>query len=319
MKLLEMPPYLHPTSTVYIDRDKDYLAWLTKSVSSNIHIFNDGYAAAEFIESTTENTAQYYSERPTTACVIDKINSIHRFTEISVAVSAFHIGHKDLLSQNGLSVLSDITRTEIQTVILDSTMTDEQAIQALNSLLINFYISKDAEEVDNRVASIVNNLETRYFYAMSHRLYGEILRKPTVCNNYEFVEYFEDVAETAEVVEYYYVDNPAGFLAIDKNGVIDRYIAQDLSDYRKYLSTLLENPLLDAECVKILQSESHSPDFYSLNGDYDINKMRGWRDNLYPLMVSQGQRPFVFARIPACFSTDASYAEFRAVSSNQMQ
>lgn len=314
MKTPEIPLFFHPTSTVYIDTDRDYLTSLTKSIDSNFLFFGDGHSALDYIDTHVQNTERYYALRPPINNIIDKIHSIYRFTEVGVAVSALRLSDFD-----GLSIFSQINRREIQTVILDTAMTHEQAIQGLNSQLLNFYLSKDDEEIEARMASIVNSLQNRYFFEMSHWLYGDTQRKSTIFDNHEFVSYFEQVIDETGIEEYYYVENPSGVLAIHRDGTIDRYIAQDLRAYDDYMSTLFKNPLIDRECVQKLEGQSYTPDFYDLNGALNLKKIRSWEDNLYPLTISQCEHPFVFAHIPACFSTDASYAAFRAVSSNQMQ
>lgn len=315
LKNLEMPLYTHPTSTSYIDSDSNYTARLTKAVDSNINCFVDGYSAIEFIEANIENTEQFYAFRPAIDNIIAKIQSIYRFTETSVVVSAFRL----MNNACGLSLLSDISREPIQTLMLDATMSDLQVQHAHNSNIINFYLDKDGEEIDNRVASIVSTLDVRYFYGMAHRMYGDVLRKPSICDNHEFVCHFEEVAEKTGIVEYYYVENPGGFLVIHENGVIDRYLAQELPEYKKSMSTLVKNPLIDDELAAALTGDTYAADLYDLNGDLNITKIREWRDNLYPLSTYSCSRPFIFSRIPGCYSTDACYASFRAVPSNQMQ
>lgn len=148
-------------------------------------------------------------------------------------------------------------------------------------------MSKNGKDIGNRAASIAGTLAERYFYEMSHRMYGDILRKPSICNNYTFAGHFDAVTEDADIVEHYYVDNPSGFLVINHEGIIDRYIAQGLPEYKESMFNLVRNPLIAFELEKVLTGDSYTADLYDLNGALSIAKIRAWRDNVYPLSIFQ--------------------------------
>lgn len=120
MKKLEMSLYSNPTSTPYIDPDKNYVARLTRTVNSTINCFVDRDSAAECINTSINNTEQFYALRPAIHNVVDKIHSIHRFTEVSVVVLAFRLMNK----ASGFCFLDSIRREQIQSLMLDATMSD---------------------------------------------------------------------------------------------------------------------------------------------------------------------------------------------------
>src|SRR5699024_927571 len=125
----------------------------------------------------------------------------------------------------GLDLCAQITNPNVKKVLLTGVADERLAIEALNIELIDFYISKRESGLAQRLRSIIAHLETRYFqdlYAWSRD--SEVRNILPQLFDAAFADYFEDVIERLNIVEYYPLPDSRGFRLIDGYGQCKRLV-----------------------------------------------------------------------------------------------
>ena len=225
----EINLFRHPTSTVYIDDSTAFLYSITLGVDHQpFRSFGDPFAGLDYVE----QFAHIYDQEPTeneeaatpqstskfganiTNLVQQKLKNGSRFAEPSVVVVDY-----SMPQMNGLDLCSRITNPYIKKVLLTGVADEKIAIKALNTELIDFYISKSESSLSQELYRIVDHLRDRYF----KEIYGwtkdsRIKKLVPYLFNSDFADYFEDINERLNIVEHFPIESPWGFLLISGDG-----------------------------------------------------------------------------------------------------
>lgn len=240
----ELCLFRHPTTTVFVDDSDDFLYSIALGVDrlpyrsfsvpaqglAYVNQFTSSHdcPAAESLPSGSPALGKLFSR----AC--SRLNNERRFAEPSVLV----VDHS-MPSMTGLELCSQITNPNIKKVLLTGVADERMAIEALNIDLIDFYISKRESGLAQRLRSIIAHLETRYF----QDLYGwsrdsEVRTALPQLFDAAFADYFEDVVERLNIVEYYPLIDNSGFRLISGYGQCTRLLVLSEAQLNERLDTL---------------------------------------------------------------------------------
>lgn len=225
----EINLFRHPTTTVYIDDSTAFLYSITLGVDHQpFRSFSDPFAGLDYVEQYTHNYDQDMSDQPPSdsskpasrlghnfdMLVQRKLQNSVRFAEPSVVVIDY-----SMPQMNGLDLCSRITNPYVKKVLLTGVADEKIAIKALNTELIDFYISKSESTLSQELYRIISHLKDRYFQDIYGWTKDIRIRKlvPYLYNN-EFADYFEDICERLNIVEHYPLETPWGFLLISSDG-----------------------------------------------------------------------------------------------------
>ncbi len=322
----EISLYCHPTTTVYIDDNKDFLNSLTmKSTPGSFKLFDDPHEGLVYIESQFRLSNNFSKSTPLRPDIhspqklvlpqnqiCQKLNTLNRFAEPSVVIVDF-----SMPNLNGLDLCSQITSPNCKKVLLTGVANEKQAIHALNSDLIDFYIGKNEEDLSNRLNAIVNTLNLRHFMDLipiSH--HDAMIQTPFIFDS-EFADYFEQVCDDLNVVEYYYVTNPGGFLLIDKLGNMKRLIVQTQQDYEQSLNDIIARGAPD-ECIEQLKQTTLMPFFQDEDGVFQASYLADWQQHTYPVTVVEGKEPYLCALVNKNYTCLTNYNDYLNMPSNRL-
>jgi len=322
----EFSLYYHPTTTVYIDDNKDFLSSLTmKADTGTFKAFDDPHEGLAYVAAMTKLSENFSKGEPLSPNintptklilpqnqVCKKLNTLNRFAEPSVVVVDFSMPHL-----NGLDLCSQISNPNTKKVLLTGVANDRQAIHALNSDLIDFFIGKDEEDLENRLASIVSTLNNRYFMdLMPLSSHDARLQLPFLYDS-EFADQFEQMCEDLDIVEYYYVTNPDGFLLIDRQGTINRLVVATCSGFETMLSDLAKEGAPE-ECIKALKNGGHLPFFQDDDGQFSPESLKAWKENIYPVKRVEGTQEYLCSLIKNQSKILTNYQEYVDMPSNRL-
>jgi len=322
----EFSLFCHPTTTVYIDDNKDFLNSLTmKSATGTFKAFDDPHEGLAYVESQFKLSEDFSKGKPMSPDIntpnklvlpqnqiCQKLNTLNRFAEPSVLVVDFAMPQL-----NGLDLCSQISNANTKKILLTGVANERQAIHALNSELIDFYIGKSEEDLSNRLSSIVSTLNNRYFMDLmplsSHDAYHQM---PFLFDS-DFADEFEQICEDLDVVEYYYVTNPGGFLLIDELGVISRLIVMT-EDERSLAIDELRLKGASDDCITKLKQHNHVPFFQNHDGIFEPGYLLDWGRHIYPVRPINAQQDYVCALVEKGFTSLTSYKEYLDMPSNRL-
>lgn len=322
----EFSLFHHPTTTVYIDDNKDFLNSLTmKSVPGSFKIFNEPHEGLSYIESQFKLSENFSKGQPMSPDintpnklilpqnqVCQKLNTLNRFAEPSVVVVDF-----SMPELNGLDLCSQLTNPYTKKVLLTGVANERQAIHALNSDLIDFFTGKNEEDLVKRLDAIVTTLNTRYFMDMMLLSNHEAKNQIPFLYDEEFADYFEQTCEDLNVVEYYYVTNPGGFLLIDAYGTISRLIVMTLRDHQLALDEIRRMGASD-DCMTTLEKKQQLPFFQDDNGKVQEAYLNEWQQHLYPVVEIDGEESFFCALLEKQSKSLTCYQEYLDMPSNRL-
>lgn len=321
----EISLYYHPTTTVYIDDNKDFLNSLALgSEPCSVKLFTDPHEALAFVEAQFKLAENFSKGEPMSPDintphklvlpqnqVCKKLDSLNRFAEPAVLIVDFSMPHL-----NGLDLCSQITHPSSKKVLLTGVANEKQAIHALNADLIDFYIDKSEEDLAGRLESIVSTLNARYFMDAIPLSNHDARQQLPFIFDTEFADYFEQLCEDHGIVEYYYVTNPGGFLLIDKFGTIGRLIVQTASELEQSITEVKERGAAD-DCISTLEEKTKLPFFQNEDGKFVQSFLDEWTHHLYPATVVEGNQQYYCAYIDKTSKCLTSYQEFLDMPSNR--
>jgi CheY-like chemotaxis protein len=220
----EISLFHHPTTTVFVDDSEEFLYSIALGVdrlpyrsfcnASQGLAYVNHFTTAYDVPSEEQPPSSSASVSKLLAQVERKLNDHNRFAEPSVLVVDY-----SMPSMSGLDLCSQITNPNVKKVLLTGVADEKIAINALNTELIDFYISKSENALSHRLRNIIMHLETRYFQDLFGWGRDSEVRKvlPHLFDT-AFADFFEDRLESMKIVEHYPLVDAAGFCLIDGYG-----------------------------------------------------------------------------------------------------
>lgn len=322
----ELSLFFHPTTTIYIDDNKDFLNSLTMKTSrGSFKTFTDPHEGLVYIESMYKLNENFFRGEPLSPGlgsdftlvipqnrVCQKLNTLNRFAEPSVIVVDFSMPHL-----NGLDLCAQITNPNTKKILLTGVANEKQAIHALNSDLIDFYVGKNEDDILSRLESIIHTLNHRYFMDLNPLSNQEAAKHIPCIFDSDFADYFEQTCEDLQVVEYYYVTNPGGFLLIDQHGNIHRLIVLGENEYRHSIQELKQHDL-PGDCFKNIEKNRLIPFMQNADGVVTKEQLKNWNQHLHPSTRIEGKQRYVCALITRHAHCLTSYQEYLDMPSNRL-
>ena len=224
----EINLFQHPTTTVYIDDSTAFLYSITLGVDHQpFRSFSDPFAGLDYVDQYAHNYEMNAASRQDQDFINasklgynfallaqNKLQNNARFAEPSVVVIDY-----SMPQLNGLDLCSRIQNPYVKKVLLTGVADEKIAITALNTELIDFYISKSEGSLSQELYRIIAHLQDRYFQDIYGWSKDSRLKElvPYLYNS-TFADYFEDISEQLNIVEHYPLEDPWGFLLVSADG-----------------------------------------------------------------------------------------------------
>ena len=322
----EFSLFYHPTTTVYIDDNKDFLNSLTmKAEPGSYKVFDDPHEGLVYVETQFKLIEDFSKGKPLSPDIntpnklilpqnqiCQKLNTLNRFAEPSVIVVDF-----SMPQLNGLDLCSQISNPNSKKVLLTGVANEKQAIHALNTDLIDFYVGKNEEDVVTRLASIVSTLNSRYFMDLMPLSNHDTMLQIPFLFDANFADYFEQICEDLGVMEYYYVTNPGGFLLIDKLGKMSRLIVMTQQEHKNAISEI-EARGAERTCVDTLSKGEHMPFFQNDDGVFEPNFLSKWQEHIHPIEKIGEEQAYMCSLITKRYMCLTNYQEYIDMPSNRL-
>ena len=219
-------PYIcyFPTTNVFIDDSKEYLESLYPILSANKNniykFFSNSSDAIEFIKKNVTNNQWY--KKYINAQENQNINQqAYNVTRFSIITNVF-IDY-NMPGLNGLEVAHELSNLGIRKVLLTGAADQETVIRAFNENLIDGYIRKDNELINEKIIKSINKGNNIYFEKIDTvRLnindedfkFKEIER---IKKNKEFIDLFNNLIKEHNIIEFYEVEKDLCYLFLDVN------------------------------------------------------------------------------------------------------
>lgn len=313
----EISLFHHPTTTVFVDDSEEFLYSVALGVDRlPYRSFCNASEGLAYVNQFTTSYDVPSRERPPSssasvsklfAQVERKLVDHNRFAEPSVLVVDY-----SMPSMNGLELCSQITNPNIKRLLLTGVADEKIAIDALNTELIDFYISKSESSLSHRLRSIITHLETRYF----QDLFGwsrdtEVRSVLPQLFDPAFADFFEETLEDRKIVEHYPLREMTGFCLINGYGGISHLVVYSERELELLLSKADLSQMSETKRKQLKQGQlipycpPHvSPVIQPREGQLFASTIIGGKQNYYCALVDEHHLP---AKVP---SNRTTYHQF---------
>ncbi len=290
--------FYYPTQVVLVDDDANFLdsVSLLLDRSINYRLFQSARQALEHVNRAmafSEVIKRSYSSYKTgpfdsdTLTHVD-INALHkeiynpdRFLMPSVVVIDY-----SMPEMSGLEYCVSLTNPYVKKILLTGRANTDLAVQAFNEGLIDQFINKNDPQLASKLNRSIANLQQQYF----SRTF-KILTDPVVASsqsrfltNPAFIEFFNILRSTHEIVEYYLIDMPySGFLLLDNKGRVSLVLIMSHVALLEHLRQCRARKA-PAELLAALEAGDMLPLFNIGNDGEHLNEafFKDWRQHYAP-------------------------------------
>jgi FixJ family two-component response regulator len=323
-------PFFHPSTVVFVDDNERFLNSFTMLLSENLayRCFSSTSAALSFVNDRAsmvpldQRCFSFLGQqhraggtlRLDLALIEQEISNPDRFQDISVVVVDY-----DMPEMNGLELCQSIRNRRIKKVLLTGVGDEKVAVRAFNDGLIDRFLTKSDPDIAQKINQTIRELQKRYFADISSMIQNTLeMKSPDFVRDQHFIDTFYELKKQRNIAEYYYVEDPNGFLMVTHTGKLYRLVVYSDTQADEQIFAIRKfNP--PADIVNRLKNRQSliwlwtSPD-----EDVDEPDNFDWHEFLHPAKKIVGNKTWYYAMVdnpPADIEYDeeqASYASYLA-------
>lgn len=244
-------PYYYPTTIVLVDDNQRFLDNFTLHLDESLawRCFSSANEALEHINQQAarvhldqrcffwyrESSAQEDNVLRLDLTLIEReISDPSRFKDISVVIVDY-----DMPEMNGLALCQRIRDPRIKKILLTGVADEKVAVQAFNDGIIDRFLMKSDPAITDRINQAIRDCQRKYFQEVSSMIQNTLaLKSPEFLYDNTFIEYFFSLKKAHSFVEYYYVEDPTGFVLVSDTGDLSRLLVYSEADLQRLLFAL---------------------------------------------------------------------------------
>jgi hypothetical protein len=221
---------------------------------------------------------------------IDSINSIFASNLPDDHVVSTLVVDQYMAPKNGLDILSSFKSPFVQKILISNMLTNEEAIQALNEGIINFYLCKMDPHFLNKLAKAIYENQRRFFCNLSMAL-PNFLSNDNPLMEHETLRVFEQIREDCKV-PYYYSNSSLRKFSFTDASLVKKLNLQIMTrdELNEYLGSY-QAESVPKEILNLINSEKMLPCF----DDSFIPDGENWGDYLQPAQSFQGKQKYLYS------------------------
>ena len=222
--------FYYPTQVILVDDDSDFLDAVSLILPRDLsyRLFQSARQALTHINNAQQHadlirrvyssykTGPFDSDTLTHIELYKEIYNAQRFNTPSVVVVDY-----SMPSMSGLEFCASLTNPYIKRILLTGQADTELAVQAFNAGLIDQFISKKDQDLENKLRNSIATLQQHYFSKSFKLITDPVIAnsQSRFINNPEFISYFNTLRGRHKFIEYYLIDEPySGFTFLNNKG-----------------------------------------------------------------------------------------------------
>jgi CheY-like chemotaxis protein len=311
MRQDEVPPFYFPTTVVFIDDSRDFLANLSLQLDAGLafRLYDSPADALVALNGTPSqpslverlfSVSRHGEEMPLSHHVLDlnldniarEVHNEHRFEQVSVVVVDY-----DMPEIDGLELCRNLKNPALKKVLLTGKADEKVAVQAFNQGLIDRFILKQDPDVIPVLNRAIVDLQLAYFENLGRTVMDALaLGSHTFLRDPLFVEVFRQICTRLDIVEFYLTATPEGILMLDADGVPSLLVVQTEEDMLTHYEIAYDQAAPPA-LLGALKSNRMVPYFWQSGGEYGPD-CHDWQSCLYPATEIKGREWYYYAVVP---------------------
>lgn len=327
MTELALSPCFHPTTICFLDDNEPFLASLDLELPGSwaCRTFTDPLVALEFLERPApmeplmDRCFTLRREPDGTATIhLDlnlleqEISHVQRFHRHSVVVVDYAMPFMD-----GIEFCAALKDPYVRKAMLTGVADEKLAVEAFNAGLIHRFIPKHTMEPIELVRSFVTELVHDYFNQYIARLTSTLtIDPPGLLTDPAIARFVESLMAEHNIVEYYLVDEPPGFLMLKSSGEIWRVGVLAEPD----IGPAVDRARRAGAPESVLERLETGAEMLFTSGlsaaDYFGGEHVPWSEHLHPARILKGEREVwrvaIWKDAPADIDFDPALASYDA-------
>lgn len=322
MNLTKVYPYYYPTTSIFVDDDRDFLLNFSLQLDDRLsyYLYDSPQKAQNYIykQGVFQEKRGFFNiqelgnilvKNPiVTLSVTDIYKEVYnkqRFSEISVVVVDFSMPGMD-----GIEFCRRLENTAIKKILLTGRADENTAISAFNEGIIDRFVRKNDAQVVDTINRNIMELQHLYFKEnaeLIQRALSENVFK--YLNDPDFSAYFHKICKIYNIIEYYLLGNPKGFLLL--NPTAEPFLLLTLtSEAMKIHYEIALDEKAPPALLEIFKEGQKVPYFWQTDG-YFQKSLERWEQSLYPAEMIEGKEKYYCALLenpPFKLQTDKIYS-----------
>lgn len=320
-----IPCAYYPTTTVFVDDDKDFLSHLAYTIGRDffLRLYNSPEDALKFLKK------EYFLSPFTDHCVVqpEDQSSDQRNIKIDIRSIYWEIfnskRHNEVATiildyampgLTGAEIAKQLQGTPFKIILLTGEADVQTAIQLFNQGIIHSYIRKDEVDFETKLEETIRNLQYQYFLDLSKIIINSILQYKDFPHKWAkdlaYIDLYYQIRQKYCLLESYLLDEYGSHLFLDEKGkpsILAVTNEEMMETYRDFA----ENDQAPASVVDGIKSRKRMPFFFS---DKDFNvRPAEWEKYMHPANKLQGLETYYYSYIidpEIDLKNVYSYAEF---------
>lgn len=246
MQLLTIPTAYFPTTVLFIDDCRDFALNFVLHLDEDLayRLYESPHEALDYLAKNERevscldkrcidrfNTQELLDKRAIWSIQAEAANP-QRFAEISVVVVDCTMPEMD-----GLEFCRQIASSAVKKVVLCDKSSEKMVKKAYENGLIDGFIRKKDKRAVSLIMKAIRELQYRYLQHMSTTIAQAInLEVPTRLYDKKFADFFRQICQENNIVEYYLLDAAGSFLLLDDDAQSRFLIVKNEKDANWYYS-----------------------------------------------------------------------------------
>ncbi len=321
-------PYYYPTTIIMVDDNRSFLDSLALQLDDHIPIrrFTSPLSALQHINSRSprvsleEKCLSFLQDardnsllRLDLTLIEQEISVPERYEDIAVVISDYNMPAK-----SGLELFSGIHDSRIRKVLLTGVGDDRVAVSAFNEGAIHSFIKKSDPHLIAKINSAVSRLQHDYFAQTSAILQNTpALKSPDFIKDLDFQDFFFALMDEHHIHEYYYVEEPVGFLVARPDGRLHRLLVMEEKELHTEVFRLRTLGAPDPVLQAVRRGQT-LPWLWAHPAEYDDSEHFDWNEFMHPARRLNNQSS-VFVALVSDPPSDIEYDPARASLNNYLK
>jgi CheY-like chemotaxis protein len=232
------PSFYYPTTAIFVDDNKRFLTALGHRLPNNIPVilFDNPVQALELILSQNNdelksrnnitfieqeyNESDYQLDNANQLLIglrydyLAKVYDSQRFSTMSVLIVDQLMPELD-----GISFCDKLKMHPIKKIMLTANSDFALAVEAFNSGIIDYYLSKEAPNLIDQLVQTIQILQKSFFNSEIERSVGSLLNSNSLINDISSLPFYEEIKHKLRATEYYLLDKLGSMLFITCEGI----------------------------------------------------------------------------------------------------
>ena len=280
-----LPPYFHPTRVMFVDDNLGFMRSVTSGLPDSL-CFDVFLTPEEALKQVNQPHSRPQLMEECFSVQDDlwfldlnvlehEIKRKDRFERLSVVLIDYAMP-----TMNGLEFSAQIADKDLRRVLLTGVADEKTAVQAFNDGLIDQYVPKTKLARPGGLMPYIEEMQRRYFEQFMERTCAMLnLPPPEFSCDPAFKQRFFEIVRTQQVVEYYFVTNPTGYLMLRSDGSMLRLVVDYAGYVDKQCQLVRDYGIPETVARRIAQGDI--PYFYEHPRDYLGNEKFPWDEFVF--------------------------------------